>query len=95
MSTTEIIQKLWGICHVLRDDGITYLGEEGRFRRFTREEIAKRGDNLDMGWLKDDSATSSDDLGDPDAIAAEVLEKLRVAITEMEALRVELARAEA
>jgi len=95
MSTTEIIQKLWGICHVLRDDGITYLGEEGRFRRFTREEIAKRGDNLDMGWLKDDSATSSDDLGDPDAIAAEVLEKLRVAITKMEALRVELARAEA
>ena len=29
--------------------------EEGRFRKFTREEIAKRGDNLDISWLKDDS----------------------------------------
>src|SRR3954470_8277452 len=25
-------------------------GEDGRFRRFTREEIASRGDNLDMSW---------------------------------------------
>jgi len=24
MSTTDIVQKLWGLCHVLRDDGITY-----------------------------------------------------------------------
>src|SRR5262245_36625107 len=27
-------------------------GEEGRFRRFTREWIANRGDNLDISWLK-------------------------------------------
>ena len=24
MSTTDIVQKLWNLCHVLRDDGITY-----------------------------------------------------------------------
>lgn len=24
MSTGEIVQKLWNLCHVLRDDGITY-----------------------------------------------------------------------
>jgi type I restriction enzyme M protein len=30
-------------------------GEEGRFRSFTREELAKRGDNLDVSWLKDES----------------------------------------
>ncbi|HSN99300.1 MAG TPA: SAM-dependent methyltransferase, partial [Candidatus Nanopelagicales bacterium] len=23
MSTTDIVQKLWNLCHVLRDDGIT------------------------------------------------------------------------
>lgn len=23
--TTDIVQKLWSLCHVLRDDGITYL----------------------------------------------------------------------
>src|SRR5688572_24835337 len=24
MNTTEIVQRLWNLCHVLRDDGITY-----------------------------------------------------------------------
>ncbi|HET8939542.1 MAG TPA: type I restriction-modification system subunit M N-terminal domain-containing protein [Polyangiales bacterium] len=24
MSTQDIVQKLWNLCHVLRDDGITY-----------------------------------------------------------------------
>jgi type I restriction enzyme M protein len=27
----------------------------GRFRRFTRDEIAERGDSLDIAWLKDES----------------------------------------
>src|SRR5690606_399116 len=46
-------------------------GETGRFRKFTREAIAQRGDNLDLAWLKDDSAESADDLADPSEIAAE------------------------
>ena len=24
MQTQEIVQRLWNLCHVLRDDGITY-----------------------------------------------------------------------
>ncbi|WP_257236485.1 type I restriction-modification system subunit M N-terminal domain-containing protein [Nostoc sp. 'Peltigera malacea cyanobiont' DB3992] len=24
-ATTDIVQKLWNLCHILRDDGITYL----------------------------------------------------------------------
>ena len=24
-STQDIVQKLWNLCHILRDDGITYL----------------------------------------------------------------------
>ena len=24
-ATSDIVQKLWSLCHVLRDDGITYL----------------------------------------------------------------------
>ncbi|MEO0970828.1 MAG: type I restriction-modification system subunit M N-terminal domain-containing protein, partial [Cyanobacteria bacterium J06639_18] len=24
-ATNDIVQKLWNLCHVLRDDGITYL----------------------------------------------------------------------
>lgn len=25
LATSDIVQKLWNLCHVLRDDGITYL----------------------------------------------------------------------
>jgi type I restriction enzyme M protein len=25
MKTQDIVQKLWNLCHVLRDDGVTYL----------------------------------------------------------------------
>lgn len=62
------------------------LGEEGRFRKFTREEIKARGDNLDLAWLKDDSVQNADDLPEPEEIAAEIMEKLRVATEEMEGL---------
>lgn len=60
-------------------------GEEGRFRRFTREEIATRGDNLDIAWLRDESA-GTEDLPDPEEIAAEITANLRLAMDEMEAL---------
>jgi len=62
-------------------------GEEGRFRRFTQEEIAKRGDNLDVAWLKDESAHGADDLPEPVEIAAEIMAQLQTALEEMEALR--------
>lgn len=61
-------------------------GETGRFRRFTREEIAKRGENLDISWLKDDGHTSADDLPEPEVIAAEILGRLQVAVGEIEGL---------
>ena len=69
----------------LGKSGRTDEGEEGRFRRFTREEIAKRGDNLDIAWLKDESA-GTEDLGDPEEIAAEIAANLRVAMDEVKAL---------
>ncbi len=69
-----------------RKDG----GETGRFRKFTREEIAKRGDNLDVSWLKDDSVTDHADLPEPDVIAAEIVAQLQTALEEMQALQEEL-----
>jgi type I restriction enzyme M protein len=65
-------------------------GEEGRFRKFTREEIAKRGDNLDISWLKDDSVTDHADLPEPDVIAAEIVVLLQTALEEMQGLQDEL-----
>lgn len=62
------------------------LGEEGRFRCFSREDIAKRGDNLDISWLRDESLQSGDNLPEPTVIAAEILQRFQTATTEMEAL---------
>jgi len=61
-------------------------GETGRFRCFTREAIAKRADNLDISWLKDEGAHSADDLPEPDEIAALIRDRLQTAIEEIEAL---------
>ena len=61
-------------------------GEEGRWRQFTREVIAERQDNLDISWLRDDSVERAEDLPEPEVVASEILENLRVAMEEMEAL---------
>lgn len=61
-------------------------GESGRWRCFTREEIAKRGDNLDISWLRDESLHNGEDLPEPDEIAAEIMVRLQAALEEMEAL---------
>jgi type I restriction enzyme M protein len=61
-------------------------GIDGRFRCFTREEITKRGENLDISWLRDESQQSADDLPDPEVIAADIIANLQAAMEEMEAL---------
>ena len=65
-------------------------GETGKFRKFTREEIAVRSDNLDVSWLKDDSATDHADLPEPDLIAAEIVAQLTTALDEMRELQKDL-----
>ncbi|MBK8069942.1 MAG: N-6 DNA methylase [Rhodanobacteraceae bacterium] len=65
-------------------------GETGRFRRFTREWIAERGDNLDISWLKDDSAGSSDDLPEPAVLAREAMAELEGAMEELRGILAEL-----
>ena len=62
------------------------LGEEGRFRKFTREAIAQRGDNLDISWLRDENATNAADLPPPEELASRITAKLRTALKEMDAL---------
>jgi type I restriction enzyme M protein len=61
-------------------------GEEGRFRKFTREQIAARGDNLDITWLRDENATNAADLPPPDEIAARITARLKTALQEMDKL---------
>lgn len=64
----------------------TDQGEEGRFRCFNRAELTKRGENLDISWLKDENASNHDELPEPDVIAAMIRERLATAMEEMDAL---------
>ena len=61
-------------------------GEEERWRCFSRDAIAFRGENLDISWLRDESLQSGDDLPEPEAIASEIMARLQTAMEEMEAL---------
>ena len=72
----------------------TDQGPEGRFRKFTREEIKARGNNLDMLWLKDESIGNSDGLPEPEVIAAEIRAQLQTALAEIESLTLLLEREE-
>lgn len=65
-------------------------GETGRFRRFRREQIAERGDSLDISWLKDDSATEAQDLPEPAELAQEAMSELDAAMEELRGILEEL-----
>ncbi|SCW97664.1 N-6 DNA methylase [Pseudomonas sp. NFACC05-1] len=66
-------------------------GINGCFRRFTREEIAKRNDNLDISWLSDDKVGAEEGLTELEDISAAILGHLRSALSEIEAVEEELA----
>ena len=53
--------------------------ESKRFRKFTREEISKRDDNLDIFWLKDEASEGTEGLREPEEIAGEALDQLQAA----------------
>jgi len=54
---------------------------EGRWRRFTYDEIIARDKtNLDIFWLKDKSLADLDNLPDPDILANEIIENLEAGL---------------
>jgi type I restriction enzyme M protein len=65
-------------------------GPEGRFRRFTREEIAARAENLDIAWLRGSDEAAEDSLEEPKDILDAIGTHLARAMVEVEALAVEL-----
>lgn len=65
-------------------------GQAGRFRRFSRKEIAARGDNLDITWLKGTNGDPEDGLEAPEEIAAAIELHLSSALVEIRALGEEL-----
>lgn len=65
-------------------------GDEGRFRYFPREDIAKRGDSLDIAWLKDESDGANGEIEKPEVLAQEAIDELEGALGELRALMDEL-----
>lgn len=71
----------------------TDTGEAGRFRYFSRKQIADRNDNLDIAWLKDTSNDPEDEMTAPEDLAAALAGHLRAALAEIEAYSEDLATA--
>lgn len=69
--------------------------QDERWHKFTREEIAEKGNSLDLGLIKDDSLTNYEDLPDPiesaeDSIAKlnEAMDLLQSVVNDLKALEV-------
>ena len=66
--------------------------ETERFRRFAYDDLARRDKtNLDIFWLRDESIEDTANLPPPDVIAEEIVEDLRAALEQLEAIASELA----
>jgi len=67
--------------------------KDGRWRMYTYEELRQRDKlSLDIFWLKDESLEGSENLPDPDLLAAEIIEDLRAALLQFEEIQNGLAR---
>ncbi|HIF9150960.1 N-6 DNA methylase [Photobacterium damselae] len=64
-----------------------------RLRCFSREDIAKNDDSLDLAWIRDDSTEDSTNLPDPDVLINEIMEEMTLAMCELQAIMVELGSA--
>ncbi|ALA71162.1 SAM-dependent methyltransferase [Geobacillus stearothermophilus 10] len=68
--------------------------DDERWNVFTRDDIAKKGDSLDIGLIADESLSVYDNLPDPIDSAEEAVEKLELAISLLNEVIAELKAAE-
>ena len=62
---------------------------EGRFRKFSYDEIVARDKtNLDIFWLKDKSLADLDNLPDPDILANEIIENMEASLASFKEIMV-------
>jgi type I restriction enzyme M protein len=67
--------------------------ETEQFRRYSYDELLQRDKvSLDITWLRDASLENADDLPPPGVLAQEIVEDLRAALDEFEAVAAALAR---
>ena len=61
----------------------TDTGDTGRFRKFHSSEIKERSYKLDVTWLKDESLEDSNDLPEPQDLAAEAITELEAVVDDL------------
>lgn len=66
--------------------------ESERFRRFARNEIDGRDDNMDIFWLKDESLGDAGDLPEPEDLVSEAVTQLETALDALNELALILDR---
>jgi type I restriction enzyme M protein len=63
----------------------------GHWRAYDYKELAQRDKcNLDIFWLKDESTEASENLPEPDVLAAEIVEDLEAALEQFKAVEEDL-----
>ncbi|HZJ03277.1 MAG TPA: class I SAM-dependent DNA methyltransferase [Thermoleophilia bacterium] len=68
---------------------------EGRWRAYDYEELLKRDKlNLDIFWLRDKSLEDSEDLPEPQVLAADIVEDLEAALEQFQAVATRLEKGE-
>jgi type I restriction enzyme M protein len=76
-----------------RKDTWSETNPTGRWRAYSYEELLQRDKvSLDLFWLKDESLEDSANLPAPDIIAGEIVEDLRTALEQFEAIQADLSR---
>jgi len=65
--------------------------ETERFRGFGREEIAKRDDNLDIFWLKENAREGEEQVGEPEELLAEAVTEVQTALDALNEIALVLA----
>ena len=66
--------------------------QDERWQKFTREEIAQKGNTLDLGLIRDDSVLDYQDLPDPEESAREAADQLEEAVALLRQVADELAQ---
>ena len=66
---------------------------EGRFRRYSVDEILQRDKkSLDIFWIKDKSLADLDNLPSPDELADDIIENLQSALDSFQELKAQLGK---
>ena len=72
-------------------DSAQGASEEGRWRKFSYEEIISRDKtSLDITWLKDKSLADLDNLPDPETIAEDIIENLEAGLESFREIMIKL-----